>query len=129
MTALDALRAYAFLGLPIGLGSGLLLALVARHQDGWGGYGSFRRRAARLGHVCLVMLPLIAGFYALALEGRALDAGALAWAVPLWIAGGIALALSLFAAAWRPALKVTLPVPALAVATGAVLFASAWLRG
>jgi hypothetical protein len=129
MTPLDALRTYAFLGLPVGLATGLLLALVARREGGWGGYGSFRRRAARLGHVALVMLPLIGGFYALALEGRPHGAGALAWAVPLWIAGGLGLVAALFAAAWRPSLVVALPAPALATSAGAALFASAWFGG
>ena len=129
MSALDSLRTFAFLGLPAGLVLGLLLGLVARRQDGWGGYGSFRRRAARLGHVSVVMLPLIAGFYAMTLEGRAFDTDVVAWAARLWIAGATLLSLSLFAAAWRPALLVALPLPALAVTAGAALFASAWLGG
>jgi len=132
MSALHTLLLYALVGLPVGLLSGLALGLVARHQGGWGGYASFRRRAARLGHVCLVMLPLLAGFYALALEGRVsegrvAEGWVLSWAVGLWIPGSIALACVLFAAAWKPAARLALPVPALAVTAGAVLFACAYV--
>src|SRR5688572_4253749 len=126
MSVHELLIGYAVVGLPLGPLTGLLLGLVARREDGWGGYGSFRRRAARLGHVALVMLPLIAGFYGLAL--RALPASEPvarvgAW---LWVVGGPALALALFAAAWRPRLCAALPVPALAVTAGATCFALAF---
>jgi len=133
VTVSDALFTYAFLGLPAGLLLGLGLGLVARNgADGWGGYASFRRRAARLGHVSVVMLPLIAGFYALALQ-HWLPPGEptplLAWwAAWLWIGGGSLLPVTLFLAAWRPRLQLTLPVPATALTAGAAAFALAhWI--
>jgi hypothetical protein len=129
MTPADALLTYAILGLPAGLALGMMLGLVARFEDGWGGYGSFRRRAARLAHVAAVMLPLIAGFYALALGAHpeGLEAAWLgAW---LWIAGGIGLPVVLAVAAWRPRLKLALPAPATAVVCGAVAFAVSHLSG
>lgn len=127
MAPADALTTYAVLGLPAGLLLGLALGLVARREGGWGGYGSFRRRAARLAHVAAVMLPLIAGFYALVLGTR--PAGLeMAWlGVWLWIAGGLGLPLVLVAAAWRPRLQLALPAPATAVLGGAVAFALAHL--
>ena len=124
--AVLALRAYAFLGLPVGLATGLALGLVARSEGGWGGYASFRRRAARLAHICAVMLPVIAGVFSLLLAAGPFEPAAAGWGARLWIAGGIALALSLFAAAWRPRLTVLLPVPAVAVAAGALAFAVAF---
>lgn len=127
MTPIDALRTYALVGLPVGLFLGMALAAVARHEDGWGGYGSFRRRAARLGHICAVMIPVIAGAYATWLDGHAAPAAALSLASGLWIAGGIALCASLFVAAWRPALRAVLVLPAATVVAGAVLFAVAGL--
>jgi hypothetical protein len=117
---------YAFLGLPLGLGLGLVLGLVARREDGWGGYGSVRRRSARLGHIAAVMLPLIAGFYALALGDVA--GSTAAWlGVRLWITGGTLLPLVLFFAAWRPRFQFALPVPATALTSGAIAFAVAHL--
>ena len=126
MRPLELLTAYAFWGLPLGLVSGLCLGLVAQRDDGWGGYGSFRRRAARLGHVALVMLPVLAGVYALLLDGRAASPAPLAWATGLWVLGAPALCVVLFLAAWRPALRYVLPVPALALTAASILFACAY---
>ncbi len=123
----EALLTYAVIGLPIGLVTGLALGLVAQRDGGWGGYGSFRRRAARLGHISCVMLPLLAGFYALSLRPDPIDTAAGRWGARLWIAGGVTLPLALFAAAWRPALRVAMPVPALTVLGAAVAFAVAYL--
>lgn len=121
-----ALLTYALVGIPLGLASGLALGLVAYRSDGWGGYGSFRRRAARLGHVSLLMLPLFAGFWSRMAESSA-SSPLVTPATVLWIAGGCALSLALFAAAWRRALAWLLPLPALALTTAAVLFAlAAW---
>jgi hypothetical protein len=129
MTPRDALLAFAVLGVPVGLLTGLGLGLVAHREDGWGGYASFRRRAARLGHVALVMLPALAGLYALLLEGAP---EATAWFAPAavaWMVGSVALVAALFLAAWRPALRVLLPLPALTLCAAAVLFACAWCAG
>jgi hypothetical protein len=123
MTPADVLLTYAVLGVPVGLVSGLGLGLVARHEAGWGGYGSFARRATRLAHVAAVMLPVIAGFYALLL-GMQSAPRPVAWlGVRLWIAGGLGLPLVLALAAWRPRWRFVLPVPALAVVGGALAFA------
>ena len=128
MDVVGALRAYAFLGIPVGLATGLALGLVARREGGWGGYASFRRRAARLGHICAVMLPVIAGGFSLLLESGGFAPAAASWGAVLWIGGGIALALALFAAAWRPRLALLLPLPATAVVAASVAFAVSFLQ-
>jgi len=127
MVPLDALRAYALLGIPVGLGLGLALGLVARHEGGWGGYASFPRRAVRLGHIAAVMLPVLAGAYAVWLGGRPVADGPLAWATVLWIGGGPLLSLSLFVAAWRPRARAAMVVPAVALTAASILFAWAGL--
>ncbi|MHC5011696.1 MAG: hypothetical protein ACYTG6_12245 [Planctomycetota bacterium] len=123
MSVLDTLSGFALAGLPVGLFLGMALGPVAHRPDGGGGYASLSRRAARLGHVASVMLPLIAGFYALAAGAGSWDAALLAWAVPLWIGGAVVLVAVLFATAFRPGLRVVLPVPATALAAASVLFA------
>ena len=123
MSATDALLHFAALGIPVGLMAGMGLSLVAQHDGGWGGYGSFRRRAARLGHVAAVMLPLMAGFYALVLQDFGNDPTWAGWGAWLWIAGGATLSLTLFGAAWRRALRWLLPIPATAVVAGAICLA------
>jgi hypothetical protein len=154
MSVQEWLRGYALAGVPAGLVLGLLLGLVARRDDGWGGYASFPRRAARLGHIAAVMLPALAGLYAVLLsgpgglpvaatgaagvEGAARSSAAFAaappgayavWGAALWIAGGLTLPTALYAAAWRRSLAPLLSVPALAVVAGAVCLAAAGLQG
>ena len=128
MSAIDLLRIYCLVGVPVGLALGMALGLVARHDDGWGGYGSFRRRAARLGHIAAVMLPALAGLYALLLTGRPSDDGAARAAAYLWVAGGVLLPLALFAAAFRRRFVAAVPLPAAAVLAGGVSFAVALIR-
>ncbi len=122
MNAIDLLRAHALVGIPAGLVAGLLLGLVARRADGWGGYASERRRAARLGHVALVMLPALGGLYATWL-GAAAAHPWLGPAAVAWVVGGVALPAALFVAAWRPAWKGLLVPPALLTTVAAVGFA------
>jgi hypothetical protein len=125
MSVSNLLVAYALAGIPVGLLLGMALGLVARREGGWGGYASFRRRAARLGHVAAVMLPLIAGFYGLALRTAAFDEGVARVGALLWTVGGAGLVAALFLAAWRPRLALALPLPALAVVAGGTCFAFA----
>jgi hypothetical protein len=123
MSFLDWLRSFALLGLPVGLVLGLWIGWAIRAEADAGGYASFRRRALRLGHVAAVMLPLIGGFYALlwhAFGGRAEPEP---WLGAAWALGGLALVVVLFLAAWRPALRVLLPLPALVLTAASALFA------
>ena len=114
MSVLDFLPTYALLGIPLGLVLGLALGLVANRDEGWGGYGSFRRRAARLGHIAAVALPLLGGFYALGVDAWTVDRGIAAWGAGLWIGGGVLLVTVLFLSAWRRSWRFALPLPALA---------------
>jgi hypothetical protein len=134
MSVQTLLRAYFLAGLPVGLLAGMALGLLARSEDpptdaGWTGYSSFERRAVRLAHVAAVMLPALAAVYASALDALPHDATLATWAAALWISGGAVLPIALAAAAWRRPLTPFVPVPALAVSAGAVLFAAAWLHG
>lgn len=123
------MRGFALVGIPAGIALGALLGLPARRDDGWGGYGAFPRRAARLGHVAAVMLPLLAGFYALALDAWSHDLDLALLGARLWTAGSAVLVVTLFAAAFRRRLADLLPLPALTVLAGAVVLAVALLRG
>jgi len=125
----EALVGYVFVGIPLGLVFGLVLGLVARREDGWGGYASFARRAARLAHVAAVMLPALAGLYALLLPETPAAAGAALWGARLWIAGGAALPVALVVAAFRPRLAPLVVPAALSLVAAAGAFAVAWFGG
>lgn len=127
MTATDLLLTYALCGIPAGLVLGMAVGPVAARESGWGGYGSFRRRAARLAHVAAVMLPLLSGFYRLLLgslesRGAWVEAGA-----RLFVASGVGLVLLLLLAAWRPRTAPIVCVPATGVFAATVAFAIALL--
>lgn len=124
----EALRAYAAAGIPGGLVFGLALGLVARREAGWGGYGSFARRAIRLSHVAAVMLPALAVVYASLLGPDATDAAA-RWGARLWIAGGPLLAAALALAAFRPRLAPVVALPAIACTAASVCFAWSCFSG
>jgi hypothetical protein len=128
MSVQEILRTFALAGIPVGLLLGLALGPVANREGGWGGYGSLRRRAARLGHVAAVMLPLLAGFYGLSL-GAGAPPDPAPFAARLWVGGSALLVLVLFATARRPAWRYALPVPATSLVLAAALFAVAGLSG
>ena len=123
------LRGFALVGIPIGISLGAALGLIARKEEGWGGYSSFPRRAARLGHVAAVALPLLAGFYALALTAWPHDAALAQTGSGLWIVGSAALVLTLFAGAWKRGIANWLPLPATTVLAGGAVLALSILRG
>lgn len=130
MSVLNVLFLHALYGIPVGLASGALLGPIARSGVGWGGYGSFRRRAARLGHVSLVALPLLSGFYGVAAHLAGVRAPLLEVAAPLWVGASVALSLSLVLAAWRERLAAwLLPLPATGTLVAASLLGSVLLPG
>lgn len=124
----EALRAYAAAGIPGGLVFGLALGLVARRDDGLGGYSSFPRRALRLSHVAAVMLPVIAAVYAALLGPDAADAAA-RWGARLWIGGGPALVAALALIAFRPRLAPVVALPAIACTAASLCFAWSCFSG
>lgn len=122
MSVCNLLWLHAVLGIPLGLLLGLALGPVARRADGWGGYTSLPRRAARLGHIAAVALPFLSGLYGLLLErvSRA-PHGAAAWAAPTWIAGAVLLVLALWLGARFPRrLPLLLPLPACSLVVASV---------
>lgn len=131
MSVHTSLVTYAVLGIPAGLLLGMLLGLVARRDVpgavGWGAYGSFPRRAARLAHVAAVMLPALAGLYAVLL-GDAATVAAL-WGARVWIVGGVCLPAALVVAAFRPRRSWLVALPATCVVVASLLFAAAFLQG
>jgi hypothetical protein len=124
-SVLAPLVRFAAVGIAVGLVGGLPLGIIANRSGALGGYGSLRRRALRLGHVATIMLPLMAGFYALAGTTWGVSQALARWAVPLWISGACLLEAVLIGTAWRPRIRYLLPLPATALTAAALLFAMA----
>ena len=78
--------------------SGAGIGLFFHREDFWGGYDSWRRRLARLGHIALAALGLVNVTYSLAPSaGRAAGAALLA--------GAVAMPVVCFLSAWKKPLR------------------------
>lgn len=102
--------------------TGAAVGMFFDREDFWGGYGSFRRRLVRLGHVALAALGMINVLYALSpwpvsgtLASRVAAAG--------FAAGGTLMPAVCFLAAWRVGFRrwFFVPVGSLVAAVIAVL--------
>ncbi len=121
MREINLITAWAAIltGLITGTAIGLLF-----HDEGWlGGYGSWRRRLVRLGHISFFGTGLLNLAFVLSVEHLRLEV-----APPVasagFVIGAVAMPAVCFLSAWRKAFRhlFFIPVGALIVATGDFLF-------
>lgn len=90
------------------------------HDEAWlGGYGSFRRRLLRLGHISFFGLGFLNLLFALSVH--AVGAGAGPWAstaAGALLVGAVSMPTCCFLAAWRKPLRHLFVVPVVGVAVG-----------
>ena len=101
-----------------GFASGALIGLGFHREAFFGGYGSWRRRLLRLGHVACVALGALQMLAALSPAGGASGALADACSV-LWRTGAVAMPVVCFLSAWRPSFRHLFFVPVLSLAGAA----------
>lgn len=115
-----------WLGMLAGVLSGALLGLFF-HRDNWmGGYGSYRRRLMRLGHIAFFGLGFLNLIFAatvvqLSLHGRYLQTAS--WGL---VVGAATMPVCCFLTAWRKPLRHLFPIPVLSVTTGIVAVLIGW---
>lgn len=107
-----------WLGMLGGVLSGAAVGLFFHRDDWMGGYGSYRRRVARLGHISFFGLGFLNLIFAatsaqLFLHGNWLEIAS--WAL---IVGALTMPVCCFLSAWRKPWRHLFPVPVLAVTTG-----------
>jgi len=107
-----------WLGMLAGVLSGAILGLFFHREDWMGGYGSYRRRLARLGHIAFFGLGFLTLIFAataaqLPLNGRLLSTAS--WTL---ILGAVTMPLCCFLSAWRKPLRHLFPIPVLSITTG-----------
>ena len=105
---------WILIGLLIGAGIGLSF-----HQPDWlGGYGSWRRRLLRLGHISFIGTGLLNVAFAWSVDTFDLSSQ-LQLAPTAFIVGAVAMPLVCFASAWRPRFRhlFCIPVASLVIAT------------
>lgn len=98
--------------------SGAGIGLFFRREDFWGGYGSFRRRIVRLGHISLAALGMVNLLFALSVT----RAGQLQrLASILLIVGAISMATTCFLSGWKSIFRHLFFVPVLSLVVAVVL--------
>lgn len=120
-----------WLGFLAGAGSGALLGLRFHHADWLGGYGSFRRRLLRLGHIAFFGLGLLNIVFAFTVKTAPLtDGWPLLAASAALLLGAITMPAVCFLSAWRESCRHLFFVPVGSVLGGVCcVLASLWNHG
>ena len=106
-----------WLGMLAGVLSGAILGLFFHREDWMGGYGSYRRRLARLGHIAFFGLGFLNLIFAATMSQLPLTGQDLAIASWALILGAATMPLCCFLSAWRKPLRHLFPIPVLSVTT------------
>jgi hypothetical protein len=101
-----------------GVLSGAVIGLFFHRDDWMGGYGSYRRRLTRLGHIAFFGLGFLNLIFAATSAELFLQGAYLATASWALIVGAITMPVCCFLSAWHKPLRHLFPVPVLAVSTG-----------
>jgi len=118
--------AAGWIGLLAGALSGLGLGLRFHDAEWLGGYGSFRRRLLRLGHIAffgLGFVNLLFAFSALAIPIAAPFAKVAAIAL---LTGALTMPLACFLSAWREPFRHLFAVPVVSVVIGIAAVLAGW---
>lgn len=116
-----------WIGMLGGVLSGMTMGLFF-HQDGWlGGYGSFRRRLLRLGHIAFFGLGFLNLLFAFSVALVPIAATLTRVASTSLILGAITMPLCCFLTAWRAPFRHLFPVPVVSVLVGVVSLLLGWV--
>ena len=113
------------LHIQVGWGSMILGALSGAaiglffHRDNWaGGYGAFRRRMMRLGHIAFFGIGILNLLFGFTLQFIALPEALESVASAGFILAAIAMPLCCFLTAWKKPFRHLFPIPVLGVLAG-----------
>ena len=109
-----------------GVASGAVIGLFF-HQEQWaGGYGSFRRRMMRLGHISFFGIGFLNLLFGLTLKFVFLPDPYLTAASYGFLVGMIAMPLCCFVSAWRKPFRHLFPIPVVSVSLAIVSILIGW---
>lgn len=98
--------------------TGATMGLFFHDEKFMGGYDSFRRRLARLGHIALAALGMLNVLFSVSTPPvTGWPAGMASWG---WIVGGIAMPLVCFLTAWQKPFRHLFFIPVAALITGTI---------
>ena len=116
----DANLHAAWIGILLGSVAGALQGLFFRRDDWLGGYGSWRRRMFRLGHVSFFGLAFINVAFTLTVRTLGIEEG-VTWTSRLFILGAITMPLLCYLSAFRDSTRHLFFIPVLSVIVGTVM--------
>jgi len=117
-----------WLAMLAGVLSGSIAGLLFHDENWLGGYSSFRRRLARLGHISFFGLGFVNLLFAATAGQLLLPPDYLKVASAGLIVGVIAMPICCFLTAWRKPMRHLFPIPVLAVAIGIAAILAGWWR-
>ncbi len=115
----------AWTGILLGMVGGAALGLSFHREEWLGGYGSWRRRLLRLGHISLFGLAFVNLAYSSTAARMGWAPGA---ASALLVAGAVLMPLVCALAAWRPPLRHLFVLPVGTLVAGVSLVVAALVR-
>lgn len=113
----------------VGAVSGALLGLSFHREDWLGGYGSWRRRLLRLGHIACFGMGFLNVMFALSVQARPLGEPWAQWASWGWLVALVSMPLCCALAAWRKPLRHLFPIPVIATLVGIGALLVGWRHG
>ena len=123
--------AFGWVWITMGFLSGAVLGMGFHREGFMGGYGSWPRRLARLGHIAFFgtgFLNVLLGLTVLALQ---IEPGSGMWGLAQWslVVGAIAMPVCCFIAAWSKRAKPIFVVPVVGLTLAGVLVSIELVRG
>jgi len=122
----DANIFVAWVGILLGSVAGAIQGLFFRRDDWLGGYGSWRRRMFRLGHISFFGLAFINLAFALTVRSLGLEES-VAWASRMFILGAITMPLLCYLSGLKDSVRHLFFIPVLSVIAGTVMLLKALL--
>jgi hypothetical protein len=117
-----------WLGFLAGALSGAALGLCFHRDDWLGGYGSWRRRLLRLGHIACFGMGFLNVAFALSVRAQPLAASWLKWASLGWLVALVSMPVCCILAAWWKPLRHLFPIPVIATIVGIGALLIGWGR-
>lgn len=110
----------------LGAASGAAVGLFFHKEDWAGGYGSFRRRMLRLGHISFFGIGFLNFFFGLTLSMAPMPEAQIQIASLGFLLALFAMPACCYLAAWKKPLRHLFPIPVLGVLAGVVPVLLAW---
>jgi hypothetical protein len=111
----------AWLWILLGFVSGMMLGMFFHGENWLGGYGSFKRRMYRLGHISFFGLGVLNLLFCLTVQNFSLTGPLIHFASLAFIIGAIAMPICCVVMAHFPKAHMIFAVPVMSLITGGVL--------